>query len=251
MKISKLSTAIAVSSVMLVMSAGANANLVQNGQLQIGAQGFGNAPRLLTIQGQGNSSTESGAIGIVGGVLVALTPGISNASVFSGNGVTNLGGDTVNPLSDNQKFGIPTLGELNWTSGANVNLLFNATEPGGDGLTVTDVTLKFYNGNSVIAAIDGSFSLASTFTGNGSAGFLINVDAAQQTFLNSTVFNQAGASAFRIALESTITGVGGGPESFSAVSAVTAVPEPETYAMMLAGLGLMGMVGVRRKKTLQ
>ena len=251
MKISKLSTTIAVTSVLLGMSAGANANLVQNGELLIGAQGFGNAPRLLTIQGQGNSNTESGAIGIVGGVLVALTPGIANASVFGGNGVTNVGGNTVNPLSDNQKFGIPTLGELNWTSGANVNLLFNATEPGGDGLTVTDVTLKFYNGNSVLAAIDGSFSLASTFTGNGSAGFLISVDAAQQTFLNSTVFNQAGASTFRIALESTITGVGGGPESFSAVSAVTAVPEPETYAMMLAGLGLMGMVGVRRKKTLQ
>ncbi|MBY0270096.1 MAG: PEP-CTERM sorting domain-containing protein [Burkholderiales bacterium] len=231
---------------LLGVSTGANANLVQNGELFIGAQGFGNAPRLLTIQGNG---TESGAIGIVGGNLVALTPGIANASVFGGNGVTNPGGDTVSPLSDNQKFGIPTLGELNWTSGANVNLLFNATEPGGDGLTVTDVTLKFYNGNTVIAAIDGSFSLLSTQTGNGSAGFLINVDAAQQTFLNTTVFSQAGASAFRIALESTITGVAGGPESFSAVSAVTAVPEPETYAMMLAGLGLMGMVGVRRKKS--
>lgn len=247
----KLSIAVAMAGALLGMSAGANANLVQNGELLIGAQGFGNAPRLLTIQGQGNGSTESGAIGISGGVLVALTPGISNASVFGGNGVTNLGGDTVSPLTDTLKFGIPTLGQLNWTSGANVNLLFNATEPGGDGLTVTDVTLKFYNGNNVIAAIDGSFSLASTLTGNGSAGFLISVDAAQQTFLNTTVFSQAGASAFRIALESTITGVGGGPESFSAVSAVTAVPEPETYAMMLAGLGLMGVVGVRRKKSLQ
>ncbi len=251
MKISKLPVSIALTSVLLGMSAGANANLVLNGQLLSGAQGFGNAPRLLTIESQGNGTTESGAIGIVGGNLVALTPGIADASVFSGNGVTNAGGNTVSPLSDNQKFGIPTLGSLNWTTAANVNLLFNATEPGGDGLTVTDVTLKFYNGNNVIAAIDGNFSLLSTITGNGSSGFLISVDAPQQTFLNSTVFNQAGASAFRIALESTITGVGGGAESFSAVSAVTAVPEPETYAMMLAGLGLMGMVGVRRKKSLQ
>jgi probable HAF family extracellular repeat protein len=30
---------------------------------------------------------------------------------------------------------------------------------------------------------------------------------------------------------------------------VTAVPEPETYAMMLAGLGLMGFVARRRKNT--
>jgi hypothetical protein len=28
---------------------------------------------------------------------------------------------------------------------------------------------------------------------------------------------------------------------------VSAVPEPETYAMMLAGLGLMGFMGRRRK----
>jgi len=29
--------------------------------------------------------------------------------------------------------------------------------------------------------------------------------------------------------------------------AVTAVPEPETYAMMLAGLGLIGTIARRRK----
>lgn len=55
-----------------------------------------------------------------------------------------------------------------------------------------------------------------------------------------------------IALESTITGVGGGAESFSAFSAssVSAIPEPETYGMMLAGLGLMGMIVARRKKNI-
>ena len=32
-----------------------------------------------------------------------------------------------------------------------------------------------------------------------------------------------------------------------AATAVTAVPEPETFAMMLAGLGLMGSIAMRRK----
>jgi len=32
------------------------------------------------------------------------------------------------------------------------------------------------------------------------------------------------------------------------VAAVAAVPEPETYAMMLAGLGLLGYMARRRKQ---
>ncbi len=244
MKILKLS---AVAGAFMALTGAAHASLVLNGELSVAAQGFGNNPRILTEQARGNNTTESAAIGISGGTIVALTPGISDALVFGGNGITNAGGDTVNPLSDNQKYGIPSLSDLNWTTASNVNLLFNAVEPGGDGLTVTDVTLKFYNGDTVIAAIDGNFTLASTVTGNGSAGFLIAVDQAQQTYLNNTVFNQQGAGNFRIALESTITGVAGGAESFSALS-VAAVPEPQTYAMMLAGLGLLGFARIRKSR---
>ena len=51
-----------------------------------------------------------------------------------------------------------------------------------------------------------------------------------------------------LASTSTITGVAGGPETFSAVSLSPAVPEPQTYAMMLAGLALLGWVGRRRQQ---
>jgi hypothetical protein len=244
---------LALSAALITAATGVNASLVQNGSVDLTGQGYGAVPRLLTIQAHGNDTVESGAIGISGGALVALTPGILDANVFGGNGVRNLGGDTVNPLADNHKFGIPTLGELNWTTAANVGLLFNAAEPqsrnpkNSSALTIEDVTLKFYNGDSVIAAIDGNFSYASTEPGVGKAGFLISVDAAQQAFLDSAVFAQAGAAGFRIALESTISGVHGGAESFSALS-VAAVPEPQTYAMMLAGLGLLGFARVRRTR---
>lgn len=237
-----------VAAALMAAGGAANASLIQNGTVDIAGQGFGNNPRLLTIQGTGNATTESGAIGISGGALVGLTPGILDSTVHAGNGVTNVGGDLASPLSDNQKFGIPTLSELNWTTASNVGLLFNATDPAGGGVNVTDVTLKFYSGDTVVAAIDGSFNLASTEPGNGKAGFLVSVDADQQTFLNSTVFNQATAGTYRIALESTITGVSGGPESYSAISLAPAVPEPQTYAMMLAGLGLLGFARIRRSR---
>jgi hypothetical protein len=35
--------------------------------------------------------------------------------------------------------------------------------------------------------------------------------------------------------------------SLDSVSVTTAIPEPETYALMVAGLGLMGLVALRRK----
>ena len=87
MKIQKRWLPVFVATAMVGISAGANASLVQSGQIDLSGQGFGNAPRLLTIQGKGNATFESGAIGILGGALVALTPGISDASVFMGNGV--------------------------------------------------------------------------------------------------------------------------------------------------------------------
>ena len=44
-----------------------------------------------------------------------------------------------------------------------------------------------------------------------------------------------------------IAGTSVGDAIYSGTLSVTAVPEPETYGMMLAGLGLMGFVARRRK----
>jgi hypothetical protein len=44
-----------------------------------------------------------------------------------------------------------------------------------------------------------------------------------------------------------VFGLTAGPAVYSITSAVSPVPEPETYAMLLAGLGAMGFVAARRK----
>lgn len=46
-----------------------------------------------------------------------------------------------------------------------------------------------------------------------------------------------------------VVSAGAGSLSGNIALKVTAVPEPETYAMMLAGLGLVGVVARRRKKS--
>lgn len=45
-----------------------------------------------------------------------------------------------------------------------------------------------------------------------------------------------------------LTFVGSGTGGFGGFYTVTAVPEPETYAMMLAGLGIMGFMAARRRR---
>jgi len=216
--------AAAVGTALAVAATPASAALIYDSSILVSGQGFGSNPRLLTIQGRG---TESGCVG-VGGSGSTLIGGagacIADALVHDGNLVTNTGGSEVNPLSDNQKFGIPTIAELGWKTASDIGLVFNATEPGGNSINIQDVTLKFYNGTTLLGAIDGSQTFANTNPGNGVAGFTFVVDQAEQAFLNNLVFSQQDFGKYRIAMESTMSDAAGGPESWLAVNLGNAVP---------------------------
>ncbi len=92
---------------------------------------------------------------------------------------------------------------------------------GYNALTVnTDAgSMNFTAGMLNILPVDGNQSQANyvNFTPTGAA-----------TMITSLVFSSPNTNAFEIAN-------------------VTAVPEPETYALMLAGLGVLGFVARRRK----
>jgi hypothetical protein len=245
----------------------ASASLIFDSSIDVTAQGFGNNPRLLTLQerGQGDN-VESGCVAAGAGGSISIGSGscISDSSVFMGNGITNVGGDEVNPMTDNQKFGIPTLGELGFQDASDIGLLFNAIEPGGaakNDVNVNDVTLKFYdNSGNLLAAIDGSQNFPTTETGNGRAGNVFVVDAEQQAYLNSTIFGLPNFSDIRIALESTISAAQAGPESFSAVNlgrsssggstggSTGGTPVPAPAGLGLFAIAAAGLIGLRRKK---
>lgn len=93
---------------------------------------------------------------------------------------------------------------------------------------------------------NGTLSLFSDPDGDGAAG--TNVQLATASFGDSTgvlTLNNAAAGSYYWAVAGDAVGSNGGVYLYAANTAAV-VPEPETYAMMLAGLGLIGFIGRRR-----
>lgn len=227
----------------------ASASLIYDSSYLAPAQGFGTAPRDLTLQANGQGATESGGLAVDSNGAIIFGSAIADGSVYQGNGVSNLSGldALANPLLDDAKYGVPTIGSLGITSASQIGVLFNATEPGGDSINVLDLTLKFYTSGGVfLGAIDGQQNFLTSNAGNGVAGFTFVVDLAQQDQVNSWLLT--GGSGTTLALEASIGDFAGGPETFLVynLGAIHTVPEPGTLAML--GLGLIGLGFAQRRK---
>ena len=100
--------------------------------------------------------------------------------------------------------------------------LLNATGASGSvytGATVSDLTASLYLGNTLKGTSTGlNYSFSNLLSGN-------------------------------YTLKASGTVANGGFNLLITNYTVTPVPEPETYAMLLAGLGVMGAIARRRSKT--
>jgi len=231
----------------------ANASLVFQDVATGKGAGIGSSNIVLTIQSTG---TEQGCVGWNGTADVTgslacqggLTPAVT-------------GGDEKTGSSQTQTREVGTAGI---TSGSNLVVILNVSEPGGTLFTVENLSLTVYSptgsvlfnsGNLTGAGVPpgGGITINSSFQGQGNLGFAFLLDPAQAAAVNQFICTNAlvvgcagvanAANAInRIGLTTILTNTQGGNETFSVAdlnNVSIATPEPATLLSIAGGLALL------------
>ena len=126
------------------------------------------------------------------------------------------------------------------------NDIFTFTLPtnGGSGYSVTNFTSLPGQFNTILATLS-LFSNPDGMLVSGDEALLATSSTPGGNSL-ALAWGAANSGSYYLAVGGLTNGTQGG--IYTGAISVTAVPEPETYAMMLAGLGALGFLARRRRK---
>jgi hypothetical protein len=211
----------------MALSGAAQASLVSLGPSNFQGTGLGAVNTVLTIHD--NDGTEEGSVSLVSA------------------GVQFETGNTTAITS------VRSFAELGFTPTSGFQVIFNPAEPGNadNPILLESLVLSIFSPTGTVLFSSGPLAnapllLDPTDLGIGNAGFAFGLDSAQTTAAFATAFGANFNAGNVVGLAASVSQAQGGPETFFVVEAP--IPEPETYALMLAGLGLMGFVARRRSR---
>jgi hypothetical protein len=179
-------------------------------------------------------------------LVLAVFLGLANFNNAQANNEFNL---TVGPLPTSLNYGNSFAAA---STGTTFYDAYYFTIPDGSANSITstisfgtssglnDLRARLYAGNS---NPDSSTVVPGQIVGWGTTATLIPGLVTTETVVLNPVVLSAGT--YTLQIKGTVTGTGGG--SYAGVLNLSPVPEVESYAMFLAGLGLMGVMSRRRK----
>lgn len=232
---------------LLCLAIPAKAEFILNNNVfaDLGATGFGNAPRLLTLQ---NNPDQSGAVISVGGTVGYLSP-ITIAPDFSIIGISCDSNGTCDGGLRVQESNLANVTAL-WTSGAQVGVGLDTNQIGSTGaLFFNELVLNIYTSNGTLIGTFGgndpvliSEELLALQQGNGNSVFNLGLTANEQAEFDAMLAANPGpifaglAAAFGCSPAPCIGASNDGADSFLAFAQAAAVPAP------IVGAGLPGLV---------
>jgi len=250
--------------------ASAHADLVLTTFQASGGNGFGAVTTIMTLQATGNSQSPNG--------IEQGCNSFSATNTFGAFSTTGSGGGFCNEGSANDvpngtpKTALPSLSSLGITNTSQIGLLFNINQSNPiNGITINDLALTFYSstGTPIFTATlpdnwcnIGSFcSGLNTFSteanGQGQAGYAFALTTAQQaallaamggTFNGSVVVGVGGNLGCTGTTAGDCKGAVGGAESFQLANLNTPITTPEPSTVALTASGLIGLVGIGRRR---
>jgi hypothetical protein len=233
----------------LVACVPAHASIILVDFTPVGGTGLGSVNTVLTLASPGATGLETGCV----------APGAGNTTVTTGCGYAN--------SNVQAQIGTPTLSALNITSAADLRIVFNASEPAGNAVTLNALTLTLYGtgGATDVHNLAAPLTFNNTATGTGNSGYLFRLSDAEAVTAQNFINTSGGLGTIRVGLgasvgcldgSTTCAGAAtGGLETFFVGNVAStggpggdpgAIPEPTTYLMLGGGLTLLALY--RRKK---
>ncbi|TAH10114.1 MAG: PEP-CTERM sorting domain-containing protein [Curvibacter sp.] len=207
-----------------------------------------------TIFGSAFGSSNTYSTTFADGVNATFTSAPGNFQLKSQGGITGVGvsGKTAGELDIGESIsGVFSRGVQ--LASIRLGLLFDGPEY-GDVNEVAQITALFTNGESQSFTLTATGTHSALWTGSGSSVVSVGTGAVNGGAGAWDIFNPFGTRQVSRISFSALAGVAASTcstcsnQSDYTLVSVTAVPEPQTYALMLAGLGLVGTIARRRNQ---